>query len=198
MFIVIEGIDGSGKSSLAKTLKNYFDNNVMLIGMPSNNATGIKVREAISSGKLDDYKLKDLFIEDFSYTIKNTIIPALEAGKYVICDRYIYSFIAYQSETTSRKAAECGLNNINILQPDLVFLIDIDPRISLERIKREKDSIEKRGFDFFYRVRRNFLTMAQSDKSIFHIIDASIYKNTQEINEKCLDIIKNINVKNRL
>lgn len=190
MFIVIEGIDGAGKSSAIKSIKNFLkDEDAIIMSMPSKNETGLIVRKEITNDGSDDFKVKDLFADDFKYTIDNVIKPALEEGRNVVCDRYIYSFIAYQSVSTSEEAVKHSLREINVIKPDLVFLMDIDPRISLKRLSREKDSIEKKGINFFDDVRNNFIRLAKINKDIFKIVDAS--KSIDEVNKECLQIISN-------
>lgn len=159
MFIVFEGIDGSGKSTASKKLKDYYGDDAILIAMPSGLPTGIKVREEINRNNSDDSKIKDLLIDDFNVAIREVIRPALELGKIVICDRYIQSFIAYQSVMLSEEIVQESLKKIDLIEPDLVFFLDVEPEIALSRINREKDSIEKKGIDFFHKVRSKFIEL---------------------------------------
>lgn len=159
MFIVFEGIDGSGKSTASRKLKDYYGDDAILISMPSGLPTGLEVRKEINNINSDDIKIKDLLIDDFNNLIKEVIRPALELGKIVICDRYIQSFIAYQSVMLSEEIVQESLKKIDLIEPDVVFLLDIEPEIALSRINREKDSIEKKGINFFNKVRAKFIEL---------------------------------------
>jgi dTMP kinase len=145
IFIVIEGLDGSGKTTqailLAKKLSQSY--NVMLTAEPSQGKIGTFIRE---SCLYEDKRLPTeaealLFAADRIDHIEKEIKPAVEEGKLVICDRYVYSSIAYQG------SAGLSLDwiktiNARALQPDFSVFIDVTPEHVLERLQRKKSVME--------------------------------------------------------
>lgn len=178
MLIIVEGIDGAGKTSVVNEIKKFIEDSdfedVHIVKMPSNNKYGISVRKEIDTGILDNNKFIDLLTKDFNHTYENQIEPMLNAGKTVICDRYAMSYLAYQ-KTKSYVDDLSKLKKIKVARARLIILLDLDPEIALERIKREKDAIESRGINYFNSVRASFLRIAEifSNSERFKIIDAS-------------------------
>lgn len=148
-FIVFEGLDGSGQSTQADFLKKFLLKKgikVVLTKEPTRNSKAGKKIEKILGEEIraEPKELQKLFAEDRKWHLENVIKPALKANKWVISDRYFFSSFAYG-------AAE-GLNlnwlikiNKGFLYPDLVFLLNVDPRICLKRI--EKRGIKKTLFE---------------------------------------------------
>ena len=145
MFICVEGLDGSGKTTQAQILterlsKNY---NTVLTAEPSRGKTGTYIREGClyEEKRLPTAAEALLFAADRIEHVENEIKPALEQGKVVICDRYIYSSYAYQGSA--------GLNlgwikriNSYALKPDYSVFIDVTPERVLERLRRKKSVME--------------------------------------------------------
>jgi len=149
-FIVFEGIDKSGKETQAKMLYDYLHNKgipVIYTEEPSpKNPIGrlIKmwlVRQAeIKSGEA----ITLLYTADRYEHLKKTILPALSAGKNVICDRYFYSTIAYESAIFGIDREWIRSLHKNVRKPDVVIFIDIDPEVSLKRERASpNDRLEK-------------------------------------------------------
>jgi len=145
IFIVIEGLDGSGKTTqatlLAKKLSQSY--NVMLTAEPSQGKIGTFIREGClyEDKRLPTEAEALLFAADRIDHIEKEIKHALEEGKLVICDRYVYSSIAYQG------SAGLSLDwiktiNARALQPDFSVLIDVTPEHVLERLQRKKSVME--------------------------------------------------------
>lgn len=137
-FIVLEGIDGSGISTQSQELKRILESELaskaILTKEPSTGPVGVTIRQVLSrriSG-IEDNCLALLFAADRVDHNLNTIIPALQQGKHVICDRYLWSSIAYQGRTEDLE----WLEQINryAYKPDLTIFIKVRPDTSLERI----------------------------------------------------------------
>lgn len=195
MLIVVEGIDGAGKSSVIVKIKEFIEENtskeVFVFKFPSDNETGKNIREEIARGAKDNIKFNDLLVEDFNYTIMTQIIPLLNDKKIVICDRYIMSFLAYQiTESCIEDVPE--LRKIHSIPAKLIILLDIDPTISLKRITGKKDAIEKRGIKYFNKVRETFLRLANlyTSEDKMKVIDAS--KDQEKVTKDVLKEVKNL------
>ncbi len=184
LFVVIDGMDGSGKSEAIKLLHNYlFTKNkkyrILTTREPTNGKYGSEIREILREEQdplKNAEKLFELFTKDREEHLKNTIDPFLGHGNenelnIVLCDRYYYSTIAFQNVQ--------GLNldliikkNKDFRKPDLAIILDIGPELALDRIKsREKEKFEK--LDFMKKLRKNFLDLPSHLKDNIKIIDAS-------------------------
>ena len=145
LFIVVEGLDGSGKTTQARLLakklsKNY---NVMLTAEPSRGKIGTFIREGClyENKRLPTEAEALLFAADRIEHMQTELRPALDEGKIVICDRYVYSSLAYQG------SAGLSLDwiktiNARALQPDFGVFIDCPPDLVLSRLRRKKSVME--------------------------------------------------------
>jgi len=151
-FIVIEGIDGSGISTQVQKLKSFLETSygikVILAKEPSEGPIGALIRQVLSGRMIgiDDKSLALLFAADRIDHNMEKIIPVLNKGFYIICDRYLWSSFAYQGI----KNNWAWLQEINkyAYKPDLTVFIKVKPEISLQRItgSRYKTEIfEERG-----------------------------------------------------
>jgi len=145
VFIIIEGLDGSGKTTQAVLLTKKLSQsyNVFCTAEPSNGKIGTFIRESCLYGekRIPTEAEALLFAADRIEHLQNEIKLALDEGKLVICDRYIYSSLAYQG------SAGLSLDwiktiNARALQPDFAFFIDVDPKRVLERLQRKKSVME--------------------------------------------------------
>ena len=145
VFICIEGLDGSGKTTQAKLLTARLSEKYSAVytAEPSQGKIGAFIRECcLYEGKrLPTEAEALLFAADRIEHMQNEIAPALAEGKIVICDRYIYSSLAYQG------SAGLSLDwiktiNARALQPDFSIFIDVSPERVLERLQRKKSVME--------------------------------------------------------
>ena len=145
IFLVIEGLDGSGKTTQATILARRLSqsHNAMLTAEPSRGKIGTFIRNRILYGEkrppTDVEAL--LFAADRIEHVENEIKPALAQGQLVISDRYVYSSLAYQG------AAGLSLEwiekvNEHALKPDLAVFIDVDPKTVMRRLKPRKSVME--------------------------------------------------------
>ncbi len=154
MFIVIDGPDGSGKTTLAKNVvervKGDGGDAIFTYEPTRDNEAGLKIREFLRTGDIKDvYAFSDLFTEDRKAHINNLILPALEKGLTVVCDRYKYSSLIYQ-ELQGVDAEYIIESNRKCLVPAFAFvLLPENPDTLIERINGrgiEKDVFEEAGF----------------------------------------------------
>ena len=145
VFIVIEGLDGSGKTTQATILARRLSqsHNAVLTAEPSRGKIGAFIRECClyEQKRLPTEAEALLFAADRIEHIQDEVKPALDAGKLVICDRYVYSSLAYQG------SAGLSLDwiktiNARALQPDFSIFIDVSPERVLERLKRKRSVME--------------------------------------------------------
>jgi dTMP kinase len=145
VFIVIEGLDGSGKTTQASLLAKKLEQNykVLLTAEPSHGKIGTFIREGYlyEDKRLPTEAEALLFAADRIEHMYSEVKPALDEGKLVICDRYIYSSLAYQG------GAGLSLEwiktiNARALQPDFSMFIDVSPDKVIERLQRKKSVME--------------------------------------------------------
>jgi dTMP kinase len=144
-FICIEGLDGSGKTTQAKLLTEKLrkSHSAVYTAEPSRGKIGTYIRNRCLYGekRLSTVVEALLFAADRIEHVENEVLPALNEGKLVISDRYVYSSLAYQG------AAGLSIEwiekvNEHALKPDLAVFIDVDPNTVLERLKRRKSVME--------------------------------------------------------
>lgn len=177
MFITVEGIDGSGKSTQAKILKDNIEKTglkVLLTREPGGSSIGGIIRKALLTKKMDSLTEFLLFASDRNEHIESIILPSIHNGTVVISDRFTDSSLAYQGygRGVEIKFINSVHNTITKgLSPDISFLIDISPQISIERMKvMQLDRIEQEGMEFLKRVRKGYLEIARKE-SRFVVID---------------------------
>lgn len=135
LFIVFEGIDGSGKSTQAQLLADRFRKegiDVVLTAEPSDGPIGRFIRALASRPEPEEESR--LFTQDRRHHVEHVIKPALVEGKVVICDRYIYSSMAYQGARGLDPERIFARNVSFAVLPDVVFLLEIPVEKALERI----------------------------------------------------------------
>ncbi len=184
VFIVLDGMDGSGKSELVKLLHNYLFSKskryrILTTREPTNGIYGKEIREILvkeNDPNINSKKLLELFIKDREEHLKNTIIPFLNKSNghdinIVICDRYYYSTISFQATQGLDMKMLIELNK-EFLKPDIAFILDVKPEVALGRIKdRRKEKFEQ--LEFMKKLRKKFLELPKLLKDNIKIIDAS-------------------------
>lgn len=151
-FIVVEGLDGTGKTTQIKILAEYLrakGNDVEITAEPTSHPTGKLIRKVLSGDvQTTPWALAALFLSDRIIHNKNEedgIEKLLAEGKTVISDRYYYSTFAYQGhETDLSWAMNMHFNCPEVRKPDLVLFLTMSPEKCIERIKanRPDDAIE--------------------------------------------------------
>jgi dTMP kinase len=181
MFIVIEGGEGSGKSTQAKALKKRLSTlgfDVVLTHEPGGTLMGRRLRRWIKWGKGVTVGTELLlFLASRSQLVSSVIRPALEKGRIVICDRFDASTIAYQG--FGRGIDLFFLKELNDfvvdgLQPDLVILLDVDVEQGLSRKRLRSDAFEREEFTFHMKVREGYLALARANPERWLVVDASL------------------------
>ena len=175
LFIVIEGIDGTGKSTQAKMLQQALQQagkTVVLDHEPSDGPYGKILRDSATTGRLSPQEELDLFHKDRKHHVDELIMPALKRGETVILDRYYFSTMAYQGQRGFDKDEIRETNLSFAPNPHILFILDLDVDLARERIGVRGDTtneFEKR--DALQYCRDTFLSV--SHESFAHVIDSS-------------------------
>jgi dTMP kinase len=192
ILIVFEGIDGSGKSTQAEILLERLqegDFDAVYFREPSKGKWGRKIKKkALHSDSLSPEEELDLFQKDRRENVEKNLKPALKKKRIVILDRYYYSTIAYQGAKGIDEKLIRRMNEEFIVEPDLVFIFDIDPQKGLERIenRKKKDKLFERE-DYLVKVREIFRSF-KGEKFVH--IDA--LKSKEELRKEIEEIVLRI------
>ncbi len=184
LFIVVDGIDGSGKTEIIKMLHNYLFSkhkgySILTTREPTYGKYGRKIRQMLRNEQNPESSANDilkLFLEDRTEHLKDTIEPFIKNSNkpdlhIVLCDRYYYSTIAFQGAQGLTMEELINKNKL-FRKPDLAFILDAEPTITLERIKnRKKEKFER--LNFMKKVRKNFLKLQKLLDDNIRVIDAS-------------------------
>lgn len=179
-FITFEGIDGSGKSTQARRLAATLDD-VVLTREPGGSPGAEEIRNLVLTGDPERWSAETeilLFTAARRDHLEKTINPALEAGKTVICDRFADSTRVYQGATRGDlRAMVDQLHDVMIgREPDLTFIIDMDPEVALKRgLARGsgEDRFEDFGLSFQETLRHGFLSLARNFADRCVLIDGN-------------------------
>ena len=188
-FITLEGGEGCGKSTQAKRLKAALERcgiEVLLTREPGGTPLAEKIRSLLKDENADppcDRSELLLFLAARAQLVKNVIRPALDAGTWVISDRFSDSTLAYQGYGRALPLDFLFAANsfaCEGLKSDLTLLLDVPPEIALKRMRSREaatgtsaDRIELAGAEFHARLRQGFLDLAEKEKDRFSVIDAS-------------------------
>lgn len=165
-FIVFEGIDGSGKSTLVLNLvkllwKHKKNDHILITREPTSGFYGQEMRRLLKE-KVDPVtlgeKMLELNFKDKVNHVNNSIKPSLEKNYYVLCDRYMYSSYVYQGlqGITDERLKEIYKN---LLRADVWFLLDLPPEKAITRLSGEKDIFEK--VELLTKLREKYLALAE-------------------------------------
>ena len=180
MFIVIEGIDGTGKSTQAKKLAAHFESlgrKVTLSREPTDGPWGTLLRNSAETGRLSPEEELDAFLKDRKQHVEELIQPALAAGNIVILDRYFFSTMAYQGARGFDPQEIRKANEAFAPLPDILLLLDLDIDTALERIGSRGDTaneFEQRSS--LAKCRQIFLSL--KDEPYTKLIDANASMDT--------------------
>lgn len=187
LLIAIEGIDGAGKTTLAQAIRDRLaaDGTVVTLSKePTNGPWGTRLRESASTGRLTPDEELDLLVRDRREHVANLIQPALARGEVVILDRYFPSNVAYQG-AAGLDIDEVMAKNAFAPRPDLLLLLDLDPAVGLERIRRRGDRPNHfETDDNLSRCRRIFQAM-----SLDHTVQIDATASAEAVLTQALDAI---------
>jgi len=181
LFIVLDGLDGSGKGEMIKRLEEYLSKKknlkILVTKEPTDGIYGKSIREILRNEKdpkAGAEKCLTLFVKDREEHLEKEIEPFLKEDDHiVICDRYYYSTMAFQ-HTQGIEMEEIIAENMSFRTPDVAFILDLPTEIALDRIEKRGEGKEKfEQLEFMKELRQNFLKLKDELDDNIKIIDAS-------------------------
>ncbi len=183
-FITVEGGEGAGKTSNLAFIKEFLEaagQQVVFTREPGGTQLGEEIRELLlghkHTGMADDTELLLMFAARSEH-LHQKILPALEAGSWVLCDRFTDASYAYQGAgrgISQQRIATLEEFVQGNLRPDLTLLLDLPIEIGLERAGKRSspDRFESEAHGFFQLVRKGYLQIAMQEPTRVKVIDAS-------------------------
>ena len=179
-YIALEGIEGTGKSTIAVRLAEYLEKrgiDVLRVREPGGTTTGERIRHVLldPGGSVAPWSEALLFAAARAQLARELVGPALESGRWVVSDRSVYSSLAYQGGgrglgvTTVRSVNEPGLGEV---WPEMVILLRLDPVTGLAR-QEDADRIGSEGVEFQAAVAQAFDDLAALEQDRFVVVDAA-------------------------
>jgi len=193
-FITIEGTEGVGKSTNIEFMLNYLHENSIdsiVTREPGGTENAEKIRDILlnsNNEQVPEIAELLLFFSARSFHVSNAIIPALQNGKSVICDRFTDATIAYQGYGRGFDISQINMLSSWVLadlKPDITILLDAPADIGMQRTMNRgyRDRMESEDISFYERVRQGYLKLAIEQPNRFQVIDA-----TQSLQEVQADI----------
>ena len=186
-FITFEGADGCGKTTQLELVSKFLNEtgiDNIKTREPGAGDLGAKLREILLhyEGDVADECETFLYLADRAQHVQKEILPWIDEGKIVLCDRYTDSTLAYQGYGRGVELEQIDyLNKIATRgkKPDLTLVFDVDSEIAQERVGKNKDRLEKEGLEFHKKLRFGYLEIAKREPKRVKVIDAN--KSIEEV-----------------
>jgi dTMP kinase len=182
-FFSFDGIDGVGKSTQLRLFSDWLRERgrpPIVCRDPGGTALGERVRDILLAGDHPDTLIGPrsemlLYMAARAQLVDEVIRPALQAGRTVVCDRYLLANVVYQGHAGGvpvEAIRQVGSIAVGGIYPDCTFLLDMDPVAALQRLGRRLDRVESRGPAYRERLRAGFLAEAAEAGPSIRVIDA--------------------------
>ncbi len=199
-FIVLDGPDGCGKSTQAGLLAERLTGagaDVLLTREPGGTPAGRRIREVLldpETGHIDPLAEAFLFCADRAQHVRTVIVPALEQGRIVVCDRFASATVVYQGYAGMigiELAERLSTIATDGLEPDLLVVLDVDAATAAERLAEQRlDRIERNDDEFHRRVREGFIAYARKCGDRAVIINGGA--STGQVHEAVLGAVESV------
>ncbi len=193
-FIVIEGLDGSGKSAQVDLVINYLkekNKEVVVTKEPTTDSeAGQKVKQALKKEIIvEPLELQKLYVQDRREHLKNKVIPALENGKFVVSSRYAFSTFAY-GYSDGLNVDELIKMNEEFLLPDLTIIVDVNPEKCIQRIENRGE--EKELFEQLEKLTKVNEIYKKTPEIFENVVVVNGEKSIPEVFEEIIKLIDKI------
>lgn len=204
-FITFEGGEGTGKSTQIKLLEEYLKGkgkDVITTKEPGGTEVGLEIRKLLVCGDKDKFDAVAealLYFADRHIHLSKKIWPAMDEGKIVLSDRFADSTFAYQYWGYNKRVSKETLQQlyqiaVGDFKPDLTIILDIDPKIGLERSFNKAKTMEVkelrfegREFEFHQNLRKGFLEIAKDEPNRCVVLDAN--KTIEELHKDIVNVV---------
>ena len=183
LFITLEGGDGAGKSTQIRNIERFFTEKGLVVvhtREPGGTRIGEKLRDILldkDNAEMSAVTEMLIYAASRSQHVREFVLPALERGEIVICDRFVDSSIAYQAygRDLGDMVAEVNRHATGGLRPDITFWLDIDPEAGRARAAKagDLDRLEREKMDFHYRVYEGYRKIAEQEPDRVRRINAA-------------------------
>jgi dTMP kinase len=191
MFITLEGIEGSGKSTQLSNIRRFLekrDHDVLVTREPGGTAIGENIRAILlnpANRQIDPLAELFLYEADRVEHVRKIIVPALTAGRTVLCDRFYDATVVYQGYARgldSELIRRIHRAILGTLKPDITILLDVSPEIGLARAwaqienggrTGDESRFEEEALTFHEKIRAGYQAIARSEPERFYVVDAS-------------------------
>lgn len=197
MFVTLEGIDGAGKSTQARLLAEALGSETLLLREPGGTPVGERLRDVLKDGTLELTPRSELllFAAARAELVERVIKPALEAGRDVVCDRFVDSTVAYQGRARGLDPALVDALNEGVVagcMPDRTILLRVPVGAAVARTEdregpRTSDRFEREGPVFQERIAAAFDAIAESDPDRVVAVDAQ--GTIEEVHTRVMDAL---------
>lgn len=197
-FIVFEGPDGSGKTTILKNVNEILKSkgySIKLLREPGGTAISEKIREIIIDNDNQEMAAKTealLFAASRAQLVAEKVRPAIKKGEIILCDRFVLSSLTYQGIGRGLGVDQVKMINdfaTDMIEPDMTIFFNLDYKTALirKRANFTADRLENEDFDFHKKIFDGYLEIAQTYKDKIKTVDASL--SIDEVTNNVLDLI---------